>query len=95
LTEAETLKELAAAAARIVVLEKEAVALRQEAKRLRERAAEEFGYSERLLRNVHAQGGHLAIGVQLEEVLAAIREETAAVDAILEVVMCDRQMREE
>ena len=95
MTEKEALRELALAAARIVVLEAEALALRQEAKRLKARVDEEFLYSEALLRQVHPYRTDMEVSIRLEEVVEAIRKQTVAVDTILEFVMREREMEKE
>ena len=96
MTEQEALRELAAVATRIVVLEAEARALRAEAQHLRERATSEWEFSERVLWQVNAsRGNDLAVSMRLDEMMDAIRTESAVVDDILRHVMRDSTMSEE
>ena len=95
MTETEVLKELAAAAARLVLYQAEVAALKAEAQRLKERAKEEFEYSEKLLRHAHFAGPDYGLSIRLAEIREAIREESAVVDAILAYIMRDSVMSEE
>ena len=96
MTEQEALRELAAAAARIVVLEAEARACKVEMQRLHRRAQDEWDYSERILKDVRAsRGSEVAVSVRLDEMMAAIREESAALGQILRYIMRDSVMDEE
>ena len=95
MTEAEVVKELALAAARIVVLEAEARALKDEARRLRQRATEEFDYSETLLRMSGGNRTEPEIKVRLGEIMNAVLAETETVEKILAHVMRDSTMDKE
>jgi hypothetical protein len=92
MTEKEVLKELAAAAARLVLYEAEVVALKAEAVRLKAKARAEFEYSENLLRHASSSSSDYGLSIGLADIKKAIQEESETVDAILAYIMRDSRM---